>query len=156
MDHPHSPTPLWLQRDNFDFFITIGMGVDNRFGDPANTDFVVVVNGKVCRPCARLYPLLQEVPALLPSLSAVYEGQGLAVLKRAENEGMDFAAHNITLTWLAAQARLGCVPRFQPPRTALKLQLCLLVSCSFGLLLCACTSWSLGQRDRQPGLQSQR
>ena len=98
MDHPHSPTPLWLQRDNFDFFITIGMGVDNRFGGPANTDFVVVVNGKVCRPCARLYPLLQEVPALLPSLSAVYEGQGLAVLKRAENEGMDFAAHNIPLT----------------------------------------------------------
>ncbi|KAL4421190.1 hypothetical protein ABPG77_010065 [Micractinium sp. CCAP 211/92] len=96
-----------VQRDNFDFFITIGMGVDNRFGGPANTDFVVVVNGKVCRPCARLYPMLQEVPALLPSLSAVYEGQGLAVLKRAENEGMDFAAHNITLTWLAAQARLG-------------------------------------------------
>lgn len=83
------------------------MGLDNRFGGPVNTDFVVVVNGKVCRPCARLYPLLQEAPPLLPSLSAVYEGQGVAVLKRAENEGMDFAAHNITLTWLAAQARLG-------------------------------------------------
>ena len=88
----------------------MGMGLDNRYGGPAAADFVVVVNGKVCRPCARLYPLLQEAPSpLLPSLSAAYVGQGLAVLKRAENEGMDFAAHNITLTWLAAQQKLGWV-----------------------------------------------
>ncbi|PSC69296.1 hypothetical protein C2E20_7243 [Micractinium conductrix] len=96
-----------IQRDNFDYFITVGMGLDNRYGGPANADFVVVVNGKVCRPCSRLYPLLQEEAPLLPSLSAVYEGEGVAVLKRTENEGMDFAAHNITLTWLAAQTRLG-------------------------------------------------
>jgi hypothetical protein len=85
------------------------MGLDNRFGGPAGVDFVVVVNGKVCRPCARLYPLLQEAPPLLPSLSTVYAGEGLSVLKRVENEGMDFAAHNITLIWLAEQGKLGCV-----------------------------------------------
>lgn len=38
---------LALQRDNFDYFITVGMGLDNRYGGPANADFVVVVNGKV-------------------------------------------------------------------------------------------------------------
>lgn len=97
----------FLQRENFDFFITLGMGLDSRFGSPQSTDFVIVVNGKVCRPCSRLYPLLQEAPPLLPTLSAVYAGEGVAVLKRAENEGMDFAAHNITLTWLAAQGKLG-------------------------------------------------
>ncbi|KAL4854424.1 hypothetical protein ACK3TF_004779 [Chlorella vulgaris] len=96
-----------VQRENFDFFITLGMGLDSRFGSPQSTDFVIVVNGKVCRPCSRLYPLLQEAPPLLPTLSAVYAGEGVAVLKRAENEGMDFAAHNITLTWLAAQGKLG-------------------------------------------------
>ena len=114
MKHPLPPPPPCpsrprLQRDNFDFFVTLGMGLDNRFGGPAGVDFVVVVNGKVCRPCARLYPLLQEAPPLLPSLSTVYAGEGLSVLKRVENEGMDFAAHNITLTWLAAQGKLGCV-----------------------------------------------
>lgn len=109
--------PARLQRENFDFFVTIGMGLESRFGSPLATDFVVVVNGKVCRPCARLYPLLQEAPPLLPSLSAAYAGEGLAVLKRAENEGMDFAAHNITLTWLAAQGKLGYVAMPLPPAT---------------------------------------
>lgn len=55
---------------------------------PAATDFVVVVNGAVCRPCARLYTLLQESarPLLPPSvITAEYQGEGLAVLKRTEN-----------------------------------------------------------------------
>lgn len=45
--------PCWrrhsaLQRDNFDFFMTIGMGLGNRvWPGPAATDFVVVLNGEV-------------------------------------------------------------------------------------------------------------
>ncbi|PRW33169.1 hypothetical protein C2E21_7839 [Chlorella sorokiniana] len=99
-----------IQRDNFDFFITMGMGLANRLGGPAATDFVVVVNGAVCRPCSRLYPLMQESasPLLPPSvLTAEYKGDGLALLKRTENEGMDFAAHNVTLSWMASQGKLG-------------------------------------------------
>lgn len=123
------------------------------------------MNGQACRPCARLYPLLQESAApLLPAatLAGEFTGevgcwqgacglrgwqeqrrcavvccaaplggwqpgasggrrphctmcctqcctalQGLALLKRTENEGMDFAAHNVTLSWMAAQGRLG-------------------------------------------------
>lgn len=62
---------------------------------------------QVCRPCARLYPLLSEAPApSLPSLDTEYTGRGLALLKRTENEGMDFAAHNVTLSWMAAQGKL--------------------------------------------------
>ena len=76
----HSTHP---QRDNFDFFMTIGMGLGNRLtSGPAATDFVVVLSGQArvarcaqaCRPCARLYPLLAEVqPPSLPSLTAEYK-----------------------------------------------------------------------------------
>lgn len=51
--------PRAPQKENFEFFITVGMGLGNRVEVPTNTDFVVVVNGKVCRPCSRLYPLLK-------------------------------------------------------------------------------------------------
>lgn len=47
------------QKDNFEFFITVGMGFGTQLDMPENVDFVIVVNGKVCRPCSRLYPLLK-------------------------------------------------------------------------------------------------
>jgi hypothetical protein len=83
------------------------MGLNSALPAPRDTDFVVVVNGKVCRPCSRLYPLLREAEALLPALSFAYVGDRLAVLKRVQNEGMDFAAHNTTLAWLSVQGRLA-------------------------------------------------
>lgn len=43
-----SSPPLAQQRDNFDFFLTIGAGLDNRASPPPTaTDFVVVLNGQV-------------------------------------------------------------------------------------------------------------
>lgn len=84
---------------------------------PAATDFVVVVNGKVCRPCARLYPLLQEAPApLLPPavLSAEYRGEGLALLKRTENGATDIgggAGVRRRMPWGAACTLPGLPPR---------------------------------------------
>ena len=76
---------------------------------PANTDFVVVVNGAVCRPCARLYPLLQESgsPLLPPSvLTAEFRGEGLALLKRTEN-GEPAACRRAV--GAATEARRACV-----------------------------------------------
>ena len=96
-----------MQASNFDFFITMGMGFKNQRGGPAATQFVVVVNGEQCSPCARLYPALHEEPAALDSLSSAHVGRSVTVLQRVENEGMDFAAHNITLTWLHAKRQLG-------------------------------------------------
>ena len=73
----------------------------------AGTDLVVVVNGKVCHPCGHLYPLMRETEPEVAGLAYAYVGEGVALLKRAANEGMDFAAHNSTLTWLAARRQLG-------------------------------------------------
>lgn len=53
------PGPASPQRRNFEFFITVAMGVDNRLEQPAGVDFVVVQSGDTCTPCARLAPLLR-------------------------------------------------------------------------------------------------
>lgn len=97
-----------IQRENAEVFLTLGMGLDNRLWQPhAGTHFVIVVNGKVCRPCSRIYPLVQELDdPLLPQLSHAFVGTNVTLLRRIENEGMDFAAHNITVTWLQARALL--------------------------------------------------
>jgi len=68
-----------------------------------------VVNGAVCRPCARLYPLLQESGSpLLPPLvlTAEFRGEGLALLKRTENG--EPAACRRAAGW-AAEARRACI-----------------------------------------------
>ena len=38
--------------------------------------------------------------------------QGLAILQRKENEGMDIAAHNVTLEWVAQAGRGGKYAHF--------------------------------------------
>ena len=109
---PRPPTCLPslppAQKENANVFFTLGMGLGNHLWQPHHdTHFVVVVNGKVCRPCSRLYPLLEELPdPVLPTLSHAYVGSTLTLLKRIENEGMDFAAHNVTITWLQARGLL--------------------------------------------------
>ena len=37
---------------------------------------------------------------LLGAVSAAWSGNGLTMLQRRQNEGMDFAAHNVTIEWL--------------------------------------------------------
>lgn len=98
-----------IQRDNFDYFITMGMGVESRLL-PAlhNVDFTVVISGDKCSPCSRLLPMLkiEEMNPLPHDVSAAHGGPHLTLLQRIENEGMDFAAHNITLEWTKAKGTL--------------------------------------------------
>ena len=58
---------------------------------------MVVVNGGVCTPCKALWPHLQPdaVASQMLQLRDGWSGEGLTVLQRSENEGMDFAAHNV-------------------------------------------------------------
>lgn len=52
-----------------------------------------------CRPCEKLRPLLTADPLLSRFsnvLSNAWSGRGLSLLWRLENEGMDFAAHNVS------------------------------------------------------------
>lgn len=90
-----------IQRKDFEFFISVGMGIQSTFRPPPMTDFSIVVNGDVCDPCETLYPLLHhvEVPEEQDWLKLAKEGSGITMLWRNENEGMDFAAHNATLEW---------------------------------------------------------
>ncbi|KFM23219.1 hypothetical protein F751_3410 [Auxenochlorella protothecoides] len=99
-----------IQTRNFDFFITTAMGVDNVLDKPHNIDFVVVQSGDACEPCKRLLQSMKAADNALSEVRQVYEsvsGPGrVTLLQRKENEGMDFAAHNITLEYLLAQGRL--------------------------------------------------
>ncbi len=42
----------------------------------------------------------RQTDPLISDLSTAWVGNELTMLKRRENEGMDFAAHNATLSWL--------------------------------------------------------
>jgi len=99
-----------IQTANFDFFITFGMGIGNiKLGWTSmsrDMDFTIVINGNVCTPCARLTSLVDEEPSPLPAVSQVNSsrnGGQLSILKRIKNEGMDFAAHNITMEFHKAK-----------------------------------------------------
>jgi hypothetical protein len=100
-----------IQTANFDFFITLGMGIGNTKLDNAflskDMDFTIVINGDVCTPCARLASFVDEQPSSpLPAVSQVYSspnGGQLSILKRIQNEGMDFAAHNTTMEFHKAR-----------------------------------------------------
>ena len=53
-----------------------------------------------CRPCEKLRPLLSADKAAdqFQTLTAAWSGESVALLQRTENEGMDFAAHNVRCT----------------------------------------------------------
>ncbi|KAK9842595.1 hypothetical protein WJX81_008112 [Elliptochloris bilobata] len=90
-----------IQRANLEFFLAVGMGISSGFQIPEATDFVLVVSGEVCSPCQPMKPHLRPdaVASKMPGLRGGWSGEGLALLLRKENEGMDFAAHNVTLDW---------------------------------------------------------
>jgi hypothetical protein len=94
-----------IQRSNMEFFMAVGMGMFSQLPAPAATDFVIVISGGKCTPCKALMPMLKPVPdaALLPTVTAAWTKAdgGLTILHRKQNEGMDIAAHNITLDWVA-------------------------------------------------------
>ena len=92
-----------IQLANFQFFISVGMGVSSTYRSPSNTHFVVIVNGPQCTPCKSLSHAVvddEAAAAVLPTTSAAWSGNGLLMLQRIENEGMDFAAHNVTIEYL--------------------------------------------------------
>ena len=93
------------QEANFRYFQTVAMGIDSIFTVPEGIKFVVVQNGPDCGPCSALDRLLQYrqdvTDALTPHLKAAFTGNShFDMLHRAENEGMDIAAHNVTLMYL--------------------------------------------------------
>lgn len=104
------PTPCLSQRANFDFFLTIAMGFDNKLDAPNTIDFVVVQSGEACTPCQRMASLLHPTEPVLDSVrsaaTATIGSGSVTHLVRKANEGMDFAAHNTTITYLTAVRRL--------------------------------------------------
>ncbi len=86
-----------IQRKNLEFFIAVGMGVSSGFIPPYYTDFVLVINGAVCDPCTALLPYMEVDSRYknLPDVEMAWTSADVAVLQRRENEGMDFAAHNV-------------------------------------------------------------
>ncbi|KAK9818280.1 hypothetical protein WJX72_010022 [[Myrmecia] bisecta] len=91
-----------IQRANMEFFLSVGMGIASTFKAPVDTDFVVVISGDLCSPCKVLLPAVKDdkLAAEMPQLTAAWSTEGLALLQRVQNEGMDFAAHNVTIEWL--------------------------------------------------------
>ena len=105
------------QEANFRYFLNVGMGIDNVQAAPEGIDWVVVQSGSDCGPCSVLDRLLEYsqdlTDALAPHLrSVLVGGSKLSVLHRMENEGMDFAAHNMTLIYLKHQQRLHTYKSF--------------------------------------------
>lgn len=52
-----------------------------------------------CSPCEKLRPLLKPDPLAKKfpeTISAAWSAEGMAMLWRTENEGMDFGAHNVS------------------------------------------------------------
>jgi hypothetical protein len=87
-----------VQKANFEFFLAVGMGLSPGFDRPGHTDFVIVISGETCTPCQKLLPKLTFEPAFddpSEEVTKVWTGNGITVLQRARNEGMDFAAHNV-------------------------------------------------------------
>lgn len=95
-----------VQQSNMEFFLSVGMGLSGRgktFKRPHNTHFVFVISGENCTPCKKLYAQLGKEELVSDGddmLSGAWSGQGVTVLKKKENIGMDFAGHNATIGWL--------------------------------------------------------
>lgn len=85
-----------IQVANMEFFTTVGMGMANHFKTPRSTDFALVISGNACTPCKALQPYLrQESRSRVQGVSEIWSNKGIVMLHRSENEGMDFAAHNV-------------------------------------------------------------
>ncbi len=86
-----------IQVANMEFFTTVGMGMSSHFKSPKNTDFVLVINGNACTPCKalRLYKWHKR-RSRIQGVSEVWSRNNIVMLYRRENEGMDFAAHNVS------------------------------------------------------------
>ncbi|CAL5227685.1 g10693 [Coccomyxa viridis] len=91
-----------IQQKNLEFFMAVGMGVSSGFSPPNHTEFVLVINGAVCDPCTTILPYMEVDSRYknLPDIDMAWSSADVAVLQRRENEGMDFAAHNVTIEWL--------------------------------------------------------
>ena len=61
---------------------------------PVATDFSLVVSGKWCTPCSALGFLVRERIPHQGGLTALWVGERLTVMHKA-NAGMDFGAHNV-------------------------------------------------------------
>jgi len=124
---PQTPPPILVsyafyekdagQAANLDFFIAVGMadagtpgvagGGTSGATPTRRADFVLSISGPACTPCAGLARGLARLPVPPPlarTLTAAWGREGLTLLRRAENEGMDFGAHNASLAWAAAAA----------------------------------------------------
>eukprot|EP00892_Ulva_mutabilis_P003939 jgi/Ulvmu1/1917/UM012_0077.1 len=89
-----------IQKANFDFFILSAMGIHSVAGQDMQADYFIVVNGDVCTPCKAFDQLLSpQSPSPMEGIAWVRRAPGVTMLKRIENEGMDFAAHNTTMTY---------------------------------------------------------
>lgn len=89
-----------IQKRNLEFFLAVGFGYNSKFKAPANTDLIIVINGAECLPCVNLLPIVQQVEPLIDDVSTAWTGERLTMVKRKENEGMDFAAHNASVEWV--------------------------------------------------------
>lgn len=96
-----------IQQANFDFFITLGMGVGSQQPPIQNVGFTIVIMGKICSPCAQLDPLLTPAVSIIDEISSALVGDNIIILHRSANEGMDFGAHNTTLKWHKAKNSLS-------------------------------------------------
>lgn len=88
-----------VQKANMEFFLALGLGYSSGFRRPTQTDFVIVISGDKCSPCEGILPQLTFEPAFEdPSqeVAKLWTGAGITVLQRVHNEGMDFAAHNVS------------------------------------------------------------
>ena len=87
-----------VQEKNLEFFMAVGMGVSSGFRPPNHTEFVLVINGAVCDPCTAILPYMEVDSRYknLPDIEMAWSSADVAVLQRRENEGMDFAAHNVS------------------------------------------------------------
>ncbi len=84
------------QKENIEYFIMEGMGIHmEHIALPEGTDFSIVINGDDCSPCTALRPHVTALQSSIRGLSAVWGSQRITVLQRAENSGMDIAAHNV-------------------------------------------------------------
>eukprot|EP00892_Ulva_mutabilis_P004470 jgi/Ulvmu1/2395/UM131_0006.1 len=89
-----------IQKKNFDFFILRAMGVGSVFGRDKLADYFVVVQGDLCTPCQAFDNILEpEITSPVDGIAWARHGSGVTLLKRIANEGMDFAAHNTTMTY---------------------------------------------------------
>ena len=86
-----------IQQKNLEFFMAVGMGVSSGFNPPNHTEFVLVINGAVCDPCTAILSYMEVDSRYknLPDIDMAWSSADVAVLQRRENEGMDFAAHNV-------------------------------------------------------------